>query len=418
MNNSPTPDSPVPLAEPLDPALEPESPPPPTARVNYKSLLAHPFEPLPYKFLADIPEAPIPWLWTGFIPRGAVTLLVGDQAVGKSFLALDIAARLSRGHPLPAADAPAPAPSAVVAGLPTEPPRPTGGLPPAVPATDLRPPAATLYLAADDALRWTIRPRLVAMHADLARIATLPRYVRQPRFIDPPRHLSLAHDFRRIQDVARQIPDLGLIVLDPLTAYLDGVRAYSQAEVRTLLWHLSLLAQESGLAVLAVTHFRKDAAASVLHRTLGSLAFTTAVRVVLALFKDPAVAGRRLLLPAKMNVIPDAAGRAFTIEDGRLAWEPDPVPLTAQDLSDLTAHGRARAERLAEAARWARRPRRRPPHRRRSPRPRPRRRQTLHLQSPLRRPPPRPHRTPPRRPPQPLALATRPQSQSPMTIDQ
>jgi hypothetical protein len=192
------------------------------------------------------------------------------------------------------------------------------------------------------------------MHADLARIATLPRYVRQPRFIDPPRHLSLAHDFRRIQDVARQIPDLGLIVLDPLTAYLDGVRAYSQAEVRTLLWHLSLLAQESGLAVLAVTHFRKDAAASVLHRTLGSLAFTTAVRVVLALFKDPAVAGRRLLLPAKMNVIPDAAGRAFTIEDSRLVWEPDPVPLTAQDLSDLTAHSRARAERLAEAARWLR----------------------------------------------------------------
>ncbi len=41
------------------------------------------------------------WLWPGRIARGKITLLAGDPGLGKSLVALDIAARLSRGAPWP-----------------------------------------------------------------------------------------------------------------------------------------------------------------------------------------------------------------------------------------------------------------------------------------------------------------------------
>src|SRR5579863_10600519 len=39
----------------------------------------------------------VQWLWPGRIPRGMVTLVEGAEGAGKSFVALDVAARVSRG---------------------------------------------------------------------------------------------------------------------------------------------------------------------------------------------------------------------------------------------------------------------------------------------------------------------------------
>ena len=43
----------------------------------------------------------ISWIWQDRIPERRLSLLAGDGGVGKSFLTLDIAARLSRGMPWP-----------------------------------------------------------------------------------------------------------------------------------------------------------------------------------------------------------------------------------------------------------------------------------------------------------------------------
>lgn len=43
----------------------------------------------------------VEWLWPKRIPRGKVTLLVGDPDIGKSFMSLDIAARITRGKRWP-----------------------------------------------------------------------------------------------------------------------------------------------------------------------------------------------------------------------------------------------------------------------------------------------------------------------------
>src|SRR6516165_9303478 len=46
--------------------------------------------------LVNCPAEETKWLWPGRIARGSVSLLAGYPDVGKSFVALDIAARVSR----------------------------------------------------------------------------------------------------------------------------------------------------------------------------------------------------------------------------------------------------------------------------------------------------------------------------------
>lgn len=60
--------------------------------------------------LADVKHEPVAWLWPGRIALGKLTLIAGDPGLGKSFLTLDMAARVSRGAEWP--DAP---------GVPTTP---------------------------------------------------------------------------------------------------------------------------------------------------------------------------------------------------------------------------------------------------------------------------------------------------------
>jgi hypothetical protein len=59
-------------------------------------------EPVPELIrLSEWDDRPIEWLWAGMIPLRKVTLLVGDPEQGKTFFALDLAARLSRGFSIP-----------------------------------------------------------------------------------------------------------------------------------------------------------------------------------------------------------------------------------------------------------------------------------------------------------------------------
>ncbi len=52
-------------------------------------------------YLCDVNARRVHWLWPGRIPLGKLTLLVGDPGLGKSFITLDMAARVSRGAAWP-----------------------------------------------------------------------------------------------------------------------------------------------------------------------------------------------------------------------------------------------------------------------------------------------------------------------------
>jgi len=252
----------------------------------------------------DIAAEPTRWLWSGRIPLGKLTLLIGDPGLGKSLITVDIAARLSRGL-------------AFVDGAECEP----GG---------------TIFLSAEDDAADTIRPRLDAAGTDVSRVHVLDAVrVALADGSMTEKGFSLESDIAHLESALVQFPDVRQVVIDPLSAYLGGTDSHSNAEIRGLLSPLAAMAARRGVAILGVTHLRKTPGTAV-HRSIGSIAFAAAARAVWAVAHDPEDAERRLLLPVKQNLSASMGGLAFRIETQnsvpRLAWEPGAVALAANEV--------------------------------------------------------------------------------------
>ncbi len=279
--------------------------------------------------LADVKPAPVAWLWPGRIALGKLTLIAGDPGLGKSFVSLDMAARVSRGSAWP--DAP---------GVATTP----GGV---------------VLLSAEDAIADTIRPRLDAAGADVSRIVALEA-IRSvgDNGRESARAFDLSRDLPAMESAIRSVEGCRLVVIDPVTAYLGGVDSHKNAEIRGLLAPLGAIAERHRVAVVAVTHLNKSGGGPAIYRAMGSLAFAAAARAAWAVSKDKDDPRRRLLLPIKNNIAPDTGGLAYRIEplgvDGcpAVAWEPDPVNVSADDaLAGDRDEGGGRTER-DDAAEW------------------------------------------------------------------
>lgn len=117
----------------------------------------------------DYPAEEVEWLWPGKIPIGKVTLLIGDPGLGKSLIALDAAARVTRGKPFPKGFASsatknptkhAPPPNHLNPEPRTLNPPPNSGSRQST--LNSRLPGSVLILSAEDQIADTIRPRLDA----------------------------------------------------------------------------------------------------------------------------------------------------------------------------------------------------------------------------------------------------------------
>lgn len=280
--------------------------------------------------LADVEPEPLRWLWPGRIPLGKVALNFGDPGLGKTFVTLDMAARVSRGMAWP--DAP---------GKPSVP----GGV---------------VILTAEDDLSDTVRPRLDAAGADVRRIVALQgvEYARGGRG-----YFNLACDLPALEAAIRQTPDTRLVILDPVSAFLGGTDSHKNAEIRGLLAPLADLAARYDVAVLTVTHMSKGIAGRALYRAMGSLGFIAAARAAWLTIADADDPKRRLFLPAKMNLAEEPSGLAYRLVPvmldkigpvGRVEWESGAVNLTADAaLAAAAADPEARATR-DQAAEWLR----------------------------------------------------------------
>lgn len=252
--------------------------------------------------IAQFPATPVRWLWPGRIPRGALTIVEGDPGLGKSMLLLDLAARLSRGLPLPADDAPAP-----------------DG------------PADSLLLTAEDSIRGTVRPRLEAAGADLARVQV-------PEVVDLEtgrRFIEIPTDLQALADVLRRCR-ARLLVIDPLAAFLaERVNAHKDQSVRRALAPLAALAEELDVAVVIIRHLNKGVGASATYRGGGSIGILGAARSGLLVAKDTTDPERRVLAPVKSNLCALPPALAYRIEQAgavaRVQWE-GPVDVTADAL--------------------------------------------------------------------------------------
>jgi hypothetical protein len=252
--------------------------------------------------MSDVAPQPVKWLWPSRIALGKLTIIAGDPGLGKSFLTLDMAARVSTGTGWPDAPEVRTAPGGVV------------------------------LLSAEDDPADTIRPRLDAAYADVSRIVV----VQAVRETDEKgnvvsRCFSLDRDIFALDEAIRGVPDCRLVIVDPISAYLGDADSHKNAEVRAVLAPLNDLAVRRGVAMLAVTHLRKGEGAAI-YRAMGSLAFVAAARAVFAVTRDQQDESgeRRLFLPVKNNIGNDRSGFAYRIiatdgEAAHVAWERDPV---------------------------------------------------------------------------------------------
>jgi putative DNA primase/helicase len=171
---------------------------------------------------------------------------------------------------------------------------------------------AVLILNGEDDAADTIRPRLDAAGGDPAMVHVIDGV----RDGSGKRMFSLRTDLAALRDCARKMGNVKLIIIDPISAYLDGTDSHKNGDVRGLLTPLSELAAELGAAVVAVSHLSKNSNTTAIYRTMGSLAFVAAARAAFGVIQDPDAPDGRLLLPIKMNLAPDAGGLSFKIQSG------------------------------------------------------------------------------------------------------
>ena len=254
------------------------------------------------KCFRDIEPEEVEWLWRGRIPLSKMTMLVGDPGVGKSFVTIDLAARVSKGERFPdGAD---------------------------------NKPGGVVFLSAEDDPGDTIRPRLDRHGADVSRIhvvtATL---IHEERDIVVEDWVRLDRDICVIKQAVKKT-EARLIIIDPLTAYLGDKDSHKNAELRGLLGPLAAMAAECRVAVVCVSHLNKKEGPSALHRSIGSIAFQATARAGWVIGRDPddEEGTRRVMLPTKMNLCKEAPGIAFRIIDGRVVWDTEPVRCTESDV--------------------------------------------------------------------------------------
>ena len=281
--------------------------------------------------LSDVSPVPVRWLWPGRIPRGKITLLSGDPGLGKSLCTIDWAARTTQGLTWP--DDPHT--------------RIDGG--------------SVIFLTGEHDVADTLRPRLDAAGANVSRVLLLRSVVsydakakRESR-----EFFSLAKDLPALAKAITQSGDCRLVVIDPVGAYLDGVDAHKNSEVRRVLGPLAELLAETGVAGVLVDHFNKSSGMGkkALYRSMGSIAFTAGPRAAWCVTRDKENPTRRLMLSMKNNLVADTiGGLAYSILPDPngvpvIEWEPNPIHISADD-AIAPPEPRRDAAQLRRAKEW------------------------------------------------------------------
>lgn len=234
--------------------------------------------------LSQVRGKKVRWLWQHRIPLGKLTTLDGDPCLGKSLLALDIAARVSTGREMPDGT-----------------PGIAGG-------------AGVVLIAPEDGLADTIHPRLQRAGADLSRIisiSTLP--TANPRTGDIYKlAFRLPNDLDTLLEATRHVR-AKLVIIDPLIAILGNKSTYKDTEVRIALEPLQMLIEHFGAACLMIGHPTKGSGKNPLPRPGGWLPFLPIASSGLMVLRDPTDESKRVLAHVKSSLSAQATSLSFSI---------------------------------------------------------------------------------------------------------
>lgn len=273
--------------------------------------------------LADVEPESVAWLWPGRLPVGKLVTLDGDPGLGKSTLALAMAAVVT-----------------------------TGGVWPD--GSTCKHPGGVLLLSAEDGLADTVRPRLDAARADVTRVHAIEgiavtdqdgsRTLRPPTMGDID---SLGH---AIAETSAR-----LLIVDVLMAYVpSGIDAHKDQDIRRALSRLAALAQDTGCTVLLLRHLNKAAGRDPLYRGGGSIGIVGAARAGLLVAADPADPDRRVLASTKSNLGPPPESLTYRLvgDGGHGAARIDWIGTCEHDARALLSEGMEVGSAGDEARDW------------------------------------------------------------------
>ena len=102
------------------------------------------------------------------------------------------------------------------------------------------------------------------------------------------RLVTLDADMQSLFKLARDLPELAVIIIDPVTNYLGSKKYIDESDMRSILTPLANLAAELGIVVITVGHLnRREKGTDPMHRFLGANAFIGVARAVYAFGPDP-----------------------------------------------------------------------------------------------------------------------------------
>lgn len=271
---------------------------------------------------------PVKWLWQDWLAAGKLHIVAGPPGTGKTTICLALAATITCGGRWP---------DGTVAER-----------------------GDVLIWSGEDDPADTLAPRLKASGAHLSRV----HFVRQVVDGGDRRPFDPAQDMAALTEAARNLPDLRLLVLDPIVNAVGG-DSHKNTEVRRALAPVVDLAASLRVAAVGISHFSKGSQQrDPVERVTGSLAFGALPRVVMAAVKVKTEDGSdsRLLARAKSNIGKDDGGFAYSLEQveigegiiaSRLRWgaavEGSARELLADADTDTEAGGA-----LQDAADWLR----------------------------------------------------------------
>ena len=247
----------------------------PDGSINYKVLTA---SELNIQDASSIKVRPIRWVWRYRLAEGEMALVAGEGGLGKSQVMLWIAAAISNGSPWPD-------------------------------RSGLAPRGTVLIVTAEDSAETTIKPRLIAMGADLERVKviTAPKLMIKEEGKQSLIKVQWLRDLGYWRQACDLYPDLKLLIMDPIVSYLGkGVNDQKNDEVRDVIEpFLFEIIKERGICFLANTHLNKSVEAkNIVHRITGSIAYVNIPRNVHVVFKDSEAEETRFFAQVKCNNAP------------------------------------------------------------------------------------------------------------------
>ena len=299
---------------------------------------------------SDVCPLTVDWAWEGLVPVGAVTMVTGEPGIGKSLVAMHVAARVTRGIRM--------SPVTPEAGSSAE------------SAEDETEPMGVIVLSSVDRHDDTVLPRLIAAGADPSLVFFLKRKIwkapvkgrKDSGGLEGPvsRSFRLSQDLEDLQECVEELfsqgISIGLIVIDSIHHYI-GPNEKKSDRIQVVA-ALDELAENTLTSVLVTANTSMKAGSrggTVVYQELMNTS-----RSVLMVVRDLDDEDRRLVLPLKHNLIARPAGAAFSLKEPGVQWEAERITISAQSylnqarMREKNPLIHQEIDELSRAARWLR----------------------------------------------------------------